>query len=1128
MDLEYDQIVDQLEKEIHKGQKRALRDLGSLLDKKEVSQKIRDILSRNTFFTSSEIEVNQSSKVDFLSFYYDYEQKIQFSELLHVFYITPLENRKISFEMRPVSTEDASNNSGVLRHYFLELNELLSFNQFEEASSLVEKIAPIQATNKDQLLINLLKNERLLEIPIPLRNNFYKNLLNQFSEYPEIELVEIILQLTEGGFLDDKFATPLLVKITNCQVPFQSPFENSINYYQKLVDSLETLEEIRRYGYDQIFKFKINFFQFPVDYYGKIIGLSAPYPWIRYNATIDLKQSDHPRALFYIAADFYRTRNNTEDITDSLHLQLIKSRTNVEIGIKDRNGNITFHPERNDETAMLNYLIYWAVAYQDYEWDENRRLFTSKMESFAKTQNYERLFRRFNSKNDSIAILSFLQLTEGDPMEVIPLAKKYRDLLRNHNKSIPSLKYRFLEQLSLLTDFCRKNKIKYKPNNKLLSQLEKLIHYEDEKDRYFIENQLIESLTLDEITALEYWVCIHEKNESLSLSTARILDWFYSKHWKKIINDDDNLRLYLKKSYLFENIGIEGICNNYLNKFDLSDRDQLSRLQELGDIESDQDILSQILLLLEQEPQEENFTASFEDFLLEPLLFSQRDIKILPQPTLSEMEQVVELIRNIDDDEKVKKLLYFLRLQSDLEYIPALFKLIEDERIVSDNGILKISVADNIIPIVENIYSFKAPVDQSGQPVNTNYWRSLWEKDSVNYEQWGEYFYQLNIDSIRLKDQLYIDEVNNLTVSNLYSEKYKPIILAALKKVRPLKNIRRLNVQPPLSVTEDLKYFEDFVFTYKILDDIPKLFEINNENAGQMLDFMAAKTSTFNYSEKGSFYNNLFRSPWLNNFINARKMTENRIATIKEALKNYLNESSFLSEFEEQTTVLNISKLENIGKPLDAQLNAVFQLNIDQESKAKILEEIIATISYSEISNIVTYFDELNKILGDETFTFFYRDFGLPIFYIKDQKEQEELLNKHQKLSVFAFYKYYLKEFGVDFLDKNDSLDYNKICDILHFDIISPFVSEGGSKRDEYIYGIIRMLEIKFNTRLGFHEKLNEYQTFYTFSSSNRAEAWIGYLQKNNLIDTDKTNPSSFNQARKELKSTVNNSANRK
>ena len=95
--INYSNIANQLKEQIYNGKKQALRDIGSLLEKKEVDQHVRKILNNATFFTSEEINIHQASKLDFLSFYYDNEQDIQFSEMLHTFYITPLEDRKINF-----------------------------------------------------------------------------------------------------------------------------------------------------------------------------------------------------------------------------------------------------------------------------------------------------------------------------------------------------------------------------------------------------------------------------------------------------------------------------------------------------------------------------------------------------------------------------------------------------------------------------------------------------------------------------------------------------------------------------------------------------------------------------------------------------------------------------------------------------------------------------------------------------------------------------------------------------------------------------------------------------------------------------------------------------------------------
>ena len=136
-----------------------------------------------------------------------------------------------------------------------------------------------------------------------------------------------------------------------------------------------------------------------------------------------------------------------------------------------------------------------------------------------------------------------------------------------------------------------------------------------------------------------------------------------------------------------------------------------------------------------------------------------------------------------------------------------------------------------------------------------------------------------------------------------------------------------------------------WTFTYKELDDIPKLFE--GDEPEIMLNYLIKKADHFDMEEKGSFYNNMFRHAWFATYINSGKANLVAVTYIQQILDNYLNESDYLSEYEEQITTLHIAQLQNIGKPLEERLLAPFDLNADNTAKAKIQETIISTISYA-------------------------------------------------------------------------------------------------------------------------------------------------------------------------------------
>lgn len=96
-------------------------------------------------------------------------------------------------------------------------------------------------------------------------------------------------------------------------------------------------------------------------------------------------------------------------------------------------------------------------------------------------------------------------------------------------------------------------------------------------------------------------------------------------------------------------------------------------------------------------------------------------------------------------------------------------------------------------------------------------------------------------------------------------------------------------------------------------------------------------------------------------------------------------------------------------------------------------------------------------------------------------------------------------------MKENDELDFNKIYNILKYEIVAPFTG-GGSQRDYFTFGIIKILELNFNNHLGFHEKLNENQMFYTFSATKRAVRWMQLLEERRLVKPDPSVPGSFNR----------------
>ena len=325
--------------------------------------------------------------------------------------------------------------------------------------------------------------------------------------------------------------------------------------------------------------------------------IKAPYPEWYYESQIDgFLLTKNPEVLMQIASAWYkkRSRFNTYYFRNEEFLELMKKLTNIEVGVPDEKDKTTFLYESDYYAiARLNYLIYWTNHYKDYKWNNDKKYFENLKEIGGKKSKEEILFSLLSSEDDSLAIDAFAQLGEFDPVRVASLADDYEKGTGKRNFVLPTFPFRFLKQMTLLTEYCRKNGIKYKAENWLLDSLiklkTKLLYYE----RYRLENNIINKLTVNEVTVVEYFGLVYGGNWDLSYSMGRILDKHSSKNWKELCSNKNGLEYFLKKSALFDRLGIIGICNKYLRKFENCSSMVIDDIKEIARNTSDPDIKQQ-------------------------------------------------------------------------------------------------------------------------------------------------------------------------------------------------------------------------------------------------------------------------------------------------------------------------------------------------------------------------------------------------------------------------------------------------------------------------------------------------------------------------------------------------------
>jgi hypothetical protein len=294
--------------------------------------------------------------------------------------------------------------------------------------------------------------------------------------------------------------------------------------------------------------------------------------WFKKGNYYLLIKDKNPIVLKKIAEEFYRKRdrfneyNFKENQYYSLLNQLIgldfSNLGNKEIRVWEAS---SYH---FNENSLNEILVYFSTNFHDFSWDDMLGHFVNPKLKYTSSNKLLTEFENLFSQQDSIAINSFLKLTQTETKDFLFYFSEFEQKDKYKvNYSLPLFPFRFLKQLNLLTNYCKENKIDYLGTQEIQMKIEKLKSELSFQERRKLENELIENMDLNDLTPLEYWTMVYQKSTDLQYSISRVIDIYYSKNWSKIISDENQLKLYLKKSHLFKNIGINGSLNNYLAKF---------------------------------------------------------------------------------------------------------------------------------------------------------------------------------------------------------------------------------------------------------------------------------------------------------------------------------------------------------------------------------------------------------------------------------------------------------------------------------------------------------------------------------------------------------------------------------
>ncbi len=1069
-------LIGRIQVAAEQGQQRALRDLATLADHPEQRQQVRDLLVRLTLL-HDDIDVSTASRQQLLDYYYRYSDSLRYSTLLRAYYRRPIEQQSTRYELVSLDAYQLSDRSMHLRKYIEYIEQAVEFESVTDLRDLVEKIADLQLLEGQAYLLALLQTDA--GALLAANPDAFLHYLDQLMTRPSVEVAEALFASAKHGFLQNGTLSYYLSRL--CNMPFRASWsvDEQASRYQTLVDSLGGLARVREAGYASSVSFTRNHFREPVDYYGRVLAKADVPDYVKHNALLDLINTHHPRALFYISTQLLAARRAQPTAHHAVHyLYLLRKLTKLGVLVPDNSGQFVYQLDvAGDAIAWLNYVRYYAGHYEDYDYDEHRLSFVNRYDHSLETENLERLFRLLNSENDEVALQAYERIARADPLEVQQLVNKYKDLLRSTNAKVPALKNGHLEQTAQLTAFCVRNRLSFNAEPALSVRLDSLLLMLDPSRRVALENRLIASLKLTELTAVEYWALMHQYDQEAGFSIGRILDYAYSKHWQQMLESDSDLRLYLKKAMLFARMDGIGVSDGYLHKFAELDGALRARLADLLVSEGDKHISRAIKRLLNDNEAQANGGEELDNFLETPVQFAKDEINLLPRPTLEQMD---ELLWRLKDPSPKAKYLYshYLEAILNVDLVPDLMSLLMREESPQ-------AVAEMLFQIYA--YQFE---EADGEP--SEQWLDYWRKHNTSYKEWGKTFYDRHLQQLRQLPKLTGRHLNAVLRSPYYRESDRQLVLESLAKLVSNRHLFMLRFEPELAWQERV-VLSGLQLGYKDLQDLDKLFPA--VPPAELVEYILTEAADFAPGDRGQLFNALMRKPWIEELLDDERFAT-RAEEVRKGLAWYLEESELLSEYEEQNTALNLARLDFMHKQPAERLRMSVDLDVDEAAKLRIQESILSRVPYQQLPQVLALAPQFADVNGTRPYNFLNQDFGLPIFNLESAAVIDTFAARHERLSPVDLYATYLSEFGLQLYLPSGALDYEMIAQILRYDIVLPFIGGGGNRRDLYTYGVIKLLELTEETRLGFHEKLNENQLFYSFTASRRAAAWLSYLQE--------------------------------
>lgn len=1055
-------LLEELEIQLQSGQKRALRDVGILLDDSLRKPLALQLLENYTFFTPSTLTIDSNlTKSQFVNFYYDHFEKIRFSPLLSSFYITPVEARESDFYYK----KKLESNIQSIQYWWNLLRSTKPHDKKFEA--LLNQLILATKIHPEPQLFQPLKKEisHIFQTEDRLPDLLYGLYAEWATWFEDEQDIRLLLHWLETDKLAPKEAHVYFARLTNHVFPEHADEKTPlIEAYHQLLDTFGSVERMLKAGYDAFIGFSPT--HFPNRYYflGKVISTRDCPPWIFQNAVKELKASRDPIQLFFFAGKYFQERNSqaNEILTRKDWFDLVKNLSRVNLYRDSACTRSVGHSDILPLRELKQYLLFWAGHYQQFTWSEAQSGFVHQGLLSKEKEQYEKYFPLLTKSNDSISREAYYQLIKAPVTLLQEMLPEQQNLNPRLHRSLPPWRYGLLSIANQLYHLDPEGWKAFNEDEDLQILLSQLQRETNPSRRFRLEEALIQKITPVQLTGFEIWALVHSNQDQTNLSAYRIIRTIYHQNLCYFWKNEAKANLFFLKAKALDPY------QDYLALIPLDDnctREFIALNDALIAPEVRQDFLRYKVGWQIQFDPNKVFKATD--------LISAVEISSLPPLALKYQETFFTSLFQIPPANRDPLKVYFSSHLKE-EHLPVLFKYLKAKKETAW-----------ILICIENFFQY----EESGSiRKKRRRWLKRWQEANEQCSILGEMVWQEQLSLIKDLAPIPESTIEWLVNSPYYQASEKDVLLKAIKKNGNVRLFHRLSFQPPLKAA-DLGYFGDFQFDLYALDDLPRLFESSAVPA--LYNFMMQQLSGYGPEEKVVFFSGqLIKNQFYTNLPpSSRKQ-------LKSLFEDYLASVSFITEAEEQKLNWLIFSLENGHLSSLEQLELIRNTAVSPQVQFALQTEIFARIAWEEIPAVL---EKYGSHFERKIFTpsnFLERDFGLPTGDLSNIEIRKEIATRIRALPKKEVYSLAFRAFGFPLEDEDGNARLSEIYKKL---VLAPdfaFAGKGGIIRDYYYFGMMAYLALHFEENFNFPVKLNANQTRKRFSILPRCKKWIPFLEK--------------------------------